>query len=68
MAVIKLLRANPEEGRAFYEHFEVLREELIASKWGSVNPLYSRKCNIAAEFIQAEVLNQFNLKDLSRKD
>ena len=66
--VIKFLKANPEFGRAFHEYFEDLREELIAVKWTRVDPGFSNKCNIAAEFIQSKVLNDFDLKSLSRRD
>ncbi len=65
---IKLLKDNPEYGRAFHEHFEDLRDHLISVKWTRTDPEYSRKCNIAAEFIQHNILDMCGLKSLSRKD
>lgn len=66
--VITLLKENPEYGRAFYEHFEELRESLISARWRSVNPIYDKKCAAVESFVQEEILNQFGLKGLSRKD
>jgi len=66
--VIKLLKSNPEYGRAFYEHFEDLRDHLISVKWTRTDPGFSNKCNIGAEFIQHNILDVFGLKSLSRKD
>lgn len=66
--VIKLLKDNPEYGRAFYEHYEDLRDHLIGVKWTRTDPGFSEKCNVAAEFVQADILNVFGLKSLSRKD
>jgi hypothetical protein len=64
--VIKFLRDNPEFGRAFHEHFEDRRDDLIGVKWTRSDPELSRKCNIGAEMIQAEILDMFDLKSLSR--
>jgi hypothetical protein len=64
--VIKFLKANPEMGRALHEYFEDRREELIAAKWKISDPFFSHKANIGAEVLQAEVLNLFDLKSLSR--
>jgi hypothetical protein len=66
--VIKLLKDNPEFGRAFHEHFEDLREHLISVKWTRTDPEFSRKCNIGAEFLQHDIIDVFGLKGLSRKD
>jgi hypothetical protein len=64
--VIKFLKTNPDMGRAFYEHFEDRRDELIGVKWTRADPELSRKCNVGAEVIQAEILDMFDLKSLSR--
>jgi len=66
--VIKLLKDNPEYGRAFHEYFEDMRDELIAVKWTRTDPNFDKKCHIGAEFIQSSILNTFNLKELSRRD
>jgi hypothetical protein len=66
--VIKFLESNPEYGRAFHEYYEDLRDELIAVKWTRTDPNFDKKCAIGAEFIQANILNVFNLKKLSRRD
>jgi len=65
--VKSLLRANPEYGAAFHDYFETRREELIALPWVSHNPEMNRKCQVVAAFIQDELLNEFKLKDVSRK-
>jgi len=65
--VKKLLRDNPEFGAAFHDYFETRREELIAVPWVSHNPEMNRKCQMIAAFIQDEILNEFNLKTVSRK-
>lgn len=62
----EFLRSNPEIGRIFHEYFEDKRDELISVKWTRADPELSRKCNIGAEMIQHEVLDLFDLKDLSR--
>jgi len=64
--VKKLLRNNPEYGAAFHDYFETRREELIAVPWVSHNSEMNRKCQMMAAFIQDEILNEFNLKDVSR--
>jgi len=64
--VKKLLRNNPEYGAAFHDYFETRREELIAVPWVSHNAEMNRKCQMMAAFIQDEILNEFNLKDVSR--
>jgi hypothetical protein len=66
--VIKLLKNNAEHGRAFHEHFEDVREQLLAEPWRRNDTHYQKSCQIAAAFIQAEILDQFNLKSLSRRD
>jgi len=66
--VIKFLKENPDYGRAFYEHYEDMRDELIAVKWSRTDPNFDKKCHIGAEFIQAQILDAFQLKSLSRRD
>jgi len=66
--VIKLLRSNPEYGRAFHEYFEDMRDELIAAKFTRADIGFDKKCHISAEFIQSKILGEFALKDLSRRD
>ena len=65
--VKKLLRDNPEFGAAFHDYFETRREELIAVPWVSHNPQMNKKCQMIAAFIQDEILNEFNLKSVSKR-
>ena len=64
--VKKLLRDNPEYGAAFHDYFETRREELMAVPWVANDDALSRKCSLMAGFIQDELLNEFDLKDVSR--
>ncbi len=61
-----LKESYPEYGKAFYDHFEERREELIAVPWVSHNPSLNAKCQMNAAFIQDEILNDFGLKRVSR--
>lgn len=63
----KFLHANPEVGAAFYDHWEKRREELISVPWTSHNPELNTKCQVVAAFINEELLNDFGLKEVSRK-
>lgn len=65
--VKQLLKDNPEYGKAFHDYFEARREELIATTWVSRLTGEDKKCQIAASFIQNEVLDDFDLKDISIK-
>jgi len=65
--VKKLLRDNPEFGVAFHDYFETRRQELIAVPWVSHNPQMNKKCQMIAAFIQDEILNEFNLKSVSKR-
>ena len=66
--VIKLLRDNPEYGRAFYEYFEDKRDELISAQFTRTDPGFDKKCHISAQFVQNQILDEFKLKSLSRRD
>ncbi len=65
--VLKFFRDSPEMGAAFYAHFEAKREELIALPWYRLDRFFDKKCQIAAQFIQAEILDASGLRDLTRK-
>ncbi len=43
-----LLNDYPEYGKAFYDHFEQRREELIAVPWVTDNPRMEAKCQMNA--------------------
>jgi len=65
--VKKLLKDNPEFGKAFHDYFENRREELISVPWVSHQPEMNKKCQMMAAFIQDEILNEFGLKTISRR-
>jgi len=66
--VIAFLKSNPEFGRAFHEYFEDKRDELISVQFHRNDPLFDKKCHISAQFIQSAILDEFQLKSLSRRD
>lgn len=65
--VLKFFQSNHELGAAFYNHWEARREELISLPWYRLDKFFDKKCQIAAQFIQAEVLDSSGLKGLTRK-
>ena len=65
--VLKFFQSNQELGAAFYNHWEARREELISLPWYRLDKFFDKKCQIAAQFIQAEVLDSSGLKALTRK-
>jgi hypothetical protein len=65
--VLIMFKEFPELGAAFYSHYEAKRDELIAAPWYRVDKFFDRKCQIAAQFIQSEILDPSGLKDLTRK-
>jgi hypothetical protein len=65
--VKKFLQDNPEFGKAFHDHFEQRREELIAVPWLQHQLGLDKKAIANAAFIQDELLNEFGLKSISRK-
>jgi hypothetical protein len=65
--VKKFLKDNPEFGKAFHDHFEARREELLALPWICHALGMDKKAQIAASFIQEEILNDFGLKSISRR-
>ena len=63
----KFLRDDyPEYGKAFYDHFEKRREELIALPWVMHALGMDKKAQVVSAFIQDELLNEFDLKRVSR--
>jgi hypothetical protein len=65
--VKKFLKDNPEFGKAFHDHFEQRREELISMPWVMHAIGMDKKAQVAAAFIQEEILNDFGLKAISRR-
>ena len=65
--LMKLCRDTPEYGQAYYEHFEGIRDSLLADSWMKANPYYEKKCQHVAQWIQAEILDASGFRDLSRK-
>lgn len=65
--VLIMFKEFPEMGAAFYNHFETKREELISVPWFRIDKLFDKKCQIAAQFIQSEILDSSGLKHLTRK-
>lgn len=64
----KFLREDyPEYGKALHDHFERRREELIAIPWVSSQLGLDKKAIANASFIQDEILNDFGLKEVSRR-
>jgi len=65
--VKKFLKDNPDFGKAFHDHFEQRREELIAMPWVCHALGMDEKAAAVSAFIQEEILNDFGLKSISRK-
>ena len=65
--VKKFLKDNPDFGKAFPDHFEQRREELISLPWIQHQLGMDKKAQACAAFIQEEILNDFGLKSISRK-
>ena len=65
--VKKFLKDNPEFGKAFHDHFEARREELISMPWVCHALGMDKKAIAVSAFIQEEILNDFGLKSISRK-
>jgi hypothetical protein len=65
--VKKFLKDNPDFGKAFHDHFEQRREELIAMPWICHALGMDKKATAVSAFIQEEILNDFGLKSISRK-
>lgn len=65
--VMQMFKEFPELGAAYYEHFEEKREGLISAPWYRIDKLFDKKCQIAAQFIQSEILDESGLKHLTRK-
>lgn len=65
--VKKFLADNPDFGKAFHDHFERRRDELIAVPWIQHQLGLDKKAIANAAFIQDEILNDFGLKSVSRK-
>ena len=65
--VVKLLRENPEFGSTFHKHFEDKVFQLNRAGWSVGTEYADQKHLWGAQFIVAEILDEFNLYDLARK-
>ena len=61
------LKQNPEYGVALYEYLEDRRDQMLSQPWYSPDRYLGRKCQVVAEFLTGDLMEEFNFKKESRK-
>lgn len=61
------LKANPEFGVALYEYLEDRRDQMLSQPWYSPDRYLGRRCQVVAEFLTADLMEEFNFKKESRE-
>jgi hypothetical protein len=62
------LKDNPEYGRALYEYLEDRRDQMLSQPWYSPDKYLGKRCQVIAEFLTADLMEEFNFKKYSRCD
>lgn len=61
------LKNNPEYGVALYEYLEDRRDQMLSQPWYSPDKYLGRRCQVVAEFLTADLMEEFNFKKQSRQ-
>jgi hypothetical protein len=64
----KHLNDNPEIGRCLYEYLEDRRDQMLSQPWYSPDKYLGNKCQTIAQFLTADLMEEFNFKKHSRRD
>ena len=60
------LKKNPEYGVALYEYLEDRRDQMLSQPWYSPDKYLGKRCQVVAEFLTADLMEEFNFKKESR--
>ena len=61
------LKNNPEYGVALYEYLEDRRDQMLSQPWYSPDKYLGRRCQVVAEFLTADLMEEFNFKKQARQ-
>lgn len=61
------LKNNPEYGVALYEYLEDRRDQMLSQPWYSPDKYLGRRCQVVAEFLTADLMEEFDFKKQSRE-
>lgn len=62
------LNKNPEYGVALYEYLEDRRDQMLSQPWYSPDRYLGKRCQTIAQFLTADLMEEFNFRKQSRKD